>query len=280
MKSHPADAVRVAAQARQRHVGTLQTNRRRRKRTSSAPRALDKQEQPGFVQDGAERRRRRRRGATEHGGDVQLMLRLTLREAALGTQREVIVRALRRCLECDGVGARPGSRVTCCAVCRGEGQVARFAGGCSGVSWLRANHSSMHTLICFCPAVCMKSAGIGRLQPCKWRLIPWAQLQPWQLSPILVLICSSTQRRPLCCGRRRCGGVSGVRRLGRAPRGVLPRVWRRRTGAAGCPPHGQRPGRRVLASAWQRTLSIEAASGYRSSPSGISLSGLTSPEQK
>ena len=62
------------------------------------------------------------------------MLRLTLREAALGTQREVIVRALRRCVECNGVGARPGSRITSCAVCRGEGQVARFPGGCSGVS--------------------------------------------------------------------------------------------------------------------------------------------------
>ncbi len=62
------------------------------------------------------------------------MLRLTLREAALGTQREIIVRALRRCDECDGVGARPGSRVTSCAVCRGEGQVVRFAGGCSGAS--------------------------------------------------------------------------------------------------------------------------------------------------
>jgi len=60
------------------------------------------------------------------------MLRLTLREAALGAQREVIVRALRRCVDCDGIGARPGSRVTCCAVCRGEGQVVRFAGGCSG----------------------------------------------------------------------------------------------------------------------------------------------------
>ena len=64
---------------------------------------------------------------------MRLMLRLTLREAALGTQRQVIVRALRRCTGCDGVGARPGSHVTGCAVCRGEGQVARFASGSLGM---------------------------------------------------------------------------------------------------------------------------------------------------
>ena len=109
--------------------------RRGWRRLHSVTRALDQRrgEQPGggALHDSTERRRRRHTAA-EAGGDVRLMLRLTLREAALGAQREVIVRALRRCSACDGVGARPGSRVMCCAVCRGEGQVARFASGSSG----------------------------------------------------------------------------------------------------------------------------------------------------
>ncbi len=110
--------------------------RRGWRRIHSVTRALEqrREQQPGggVLHDSAEQRRRRRRAAAEPGGDVRLMLRLTLREAALGTQREVIVRALRRCGACDGVGARPGSRVMCCAVCRGEGHVARFASGSSG----------------------------------------------------------------------------------------------------------------------------------------------------
>ena len=112
--------------------------RRRWRRTHSTTRAIEqrREQQPGAgaLQESLLNRRQRRRTAAEPGGDVRLMLRLTLREAALGTQREVIVRALRRCGGCDGIGARPGSRATCCAVCRGEGQVARFASGSSGAA--------------------------------------------------------------------------------------------------------------------------------------------------
>ena len=98
------------------------------------------------------------------------MLRLTLREAALGTQREVIVRALRPCDDCDGVGARPGSRVTSCAVCRGEGQVVRFAGGCSGTC--RPSSCLMTTrtaLRCLLPSAvrhpCVTTSGCDLTEP-------------------------------------------------------------------------------------------------------------------
>src|SRR5205814_1284399 len=51
--------------------------------------------------------------------DVQI----TLEEAAFGTEKEIEIRKLDTCDQCNGSGAEPGSRSINCPTCGGRGQV-------------------------------------------------------------------------------------------------------------------------------------------------------------
>jgi molecular chaperone DnaJ len=62
------------------------------------------------------------------GGDLRVQARLTLREAAFGCKRELSVRAPSRCADCNGSGAKPGTRPETCPQCRGAGQVSNARG--------------------------------------------------------------------------------------------------------------------------------------------------------
>jgi molecular chaperone DnaJ len=66
--------------------------------------------------------------AGRRGGDLRVQARLTLREAAFGCRREVNVRAPAPCTDCNGTGAKPGTRLEGCAQCRGTGQVSNARG--------------------------------------------------------------------------------------------------------------------------------------------------------
>ena len=65
---------------------------------------------------------------TRRGADLRVQSRLTLREAAFGCKREVVVEAPSRCDECAGNGAAPGTKPESCAHCRGTGQVSSQRG--------------------------------------------------------------------------------------------------------------------------------------------------------
>ncbi len=65
---------------------------------------------------------------TRRGADLRVQSRLSLREAAFGCKREVVVEAPARCDECGGNGAAPGSKPESCANCRGSGQVSSQRG--------------------------------------------------------------------------------------------------------------------------------------------------------
>ncbi|MBS0359205.1 MAG: molecular chaperone DnaJ [Proteobacteria bacterium] len=67
---------------------------------------------------GAERRQEGRRGA-----DLQYNLELTLEQAVLGETIEIRVPTSVACKECDGSGAKKGSKPVNCETCGGEGQV-------------------------------------------------------------------------------------------------------------------------------------------------------------
>jgi molecular chaperone DnaJ len=62
------------------------------------------------------------------GGDLRVQQRLTLREAAFGCKREVVVHAPARCGECTGTGAAPGTKPEQCPTCRGSGQISNARG--------------------------------------------------------------------------------------------------------------------------------------------------------
>jgi molecular chaperone DnaJ len=62
------------------------------------------------------------------GQDVQADARITLKDAMLGTKREVTVHGVAPCDDCGGSGAAPGTKPERCRACGGSGQVATQRG--------------------------------------------------------------------------------------------------------------------------------------------------------
>lgn len=59
----------------------------------------------------------------QRGSDLRYDIQITLEEAAAGIEKEIEIRKLSACGECDGSGAQAGSRTVTCSTCRGRGQV-------------------------------------------------------------------------------------------------------------------------------------------------------------
>lgn len=76
----------------------------------------------GFGGGGGGRRQARR------GGDLRVQAKLSLREAAFGLKREITVNAPTRCEDCNGSGAKAGTKPETCAHCRGSGHVSNARG--------------------------------------------------------------------------------------------------------------------------------------------------------
>ncbi len=62
-------------------------------------------------------------GSRRHGRDLQLNLKVTLREAAHGAQKTVKVNKQVSCTDCQGSGSAKGSTAQTCPQCRGHGRV-------------------------------------------------------------------------------------------------------------------------------------------------------------
>jgi molecular chaperone DnaJ len=71
-----------------------------------------------FSQEGGER------GGRGRGADLRYDMRITFEEAARGVEKEIEIAKLQACDTCHGSGAEPGSKVTTCPTCGGQGQVA------------------------------------------------------------------------------------------------------------------------------------------------------------
>ncbi len=78
----------------------------------------------GFAGGGGQRRPR----GPARGQDLRVEQRLTLREAMMGTKREVVLRTPVACEECQGSGAKPGTKRKACGTCEGQGQVSTARG--------------------------------------------------------------------------------------------------------------------------------------------------------
>jgi len=68
-------------------------------------------------------RRGRRRSGPRRGRDLQYTLRLSLEEAARGTEKTVRIPRSESCEACNGSGAVPGTSPESCSACNGAGQV-------------------------------------------------------------------------------------------------------------------------------------------------------------
>ncbi|GAC1341816.1 MAG: molecular chaperone DnaJ [Myxococcales bacterium] len=70
----------------------------------------------------------RARSEPSRGEDVEVGLTIDLRDAVLGSEREMSVLLPTRCPDCHGSGAKPGSKPRKCPQCNGSGEV-RMASG-------------------------------------------------------------------------------------------------------------------------------------------------------
>src|SRR5213596_4179358 len=59
----------------------------------------------------------------QRGSDLRYDMEIKLEEAAFGTEKEIEIRKLDTCDQCNGSGAEPGSRSINCPTCGGRGQV-------------------------------------------------------------------------------------------------------------------------------------------------------------
>jgi len=65
----------------------------------------------------------RGRSNVHRGADLRYNLKITLEQAARGTETKIRVPTMAECETCDGTGAKPGTSPTTCSTCGGHGQV-------------------------------------------------------------------------------------------------------------------------------------------------------------
>jgi molecular chaperone DnaJ len=64
-------------------------------------------------------------GQAQRGADIQVSLTLDFKEAVFGVERQLRYKAEKQCEHCQGKGAEPGSKVSTCGTCGGQGRVTR-----------------------------------------------------------------------------------------------------------------------------------------------------------
>ena len=69
----------------------------------------------------------RRGREAQRGADRRVDLDITFEEAAFGTEREIELERVERCVRCAGSGSEPGSTPARCPNCEGSGQVRRVS---------------------------------------------------------------------------------------------------------------------------------------------------------
>ncbi len=89
------------------------------------------------------------RSGPEAGADLRLDLTLEFAEAVFGAEKDIEVSRLESCAACSGSGAEPGSKISTCPSCKGQGQVRR----------MQSNLFGQFTTV----ATCSRCGGQGRV---------------------------------------------------------------------------------------------------------------------
>ena len=72
---------------------------------------------------GGRRSSRSRSAQAKRGEDLRVTLKLTLEEIASGAVKTIKIKKFRKCTECSGSGARPGTEMKTCTSCGGTGEI-------------------------------------------------------------------------------------------------------------------------------------------------------------
>ena len=117
---------------------------------------------PGSVQDifdlffgGFGNQAQSRRRGPQPGPDAEVVLEVTLEEAAFGATRELPVTLPVRCESCAGAGSAPGTSVSRCEQCQGAGEVRRV------------RNSFLGQMVTSTPCPVCRGAGEMISDPCK-----------------------------------------------------------------------------------------------------------------
>lgn len=68
-------------------------------------------------------RKTRNPNAPQKGSDIQMRVNLTFDESVFGVEKEISVRKMEKCSECNGTGAEKGTEKIICDKCHGSGQI-------------------------------------------------------------------------------------------------------------------------------------------------------------
>lgn len=98
------------------------------------------------------------------GQDALIQLRISLRDAVFGTEKEITVDTAAACSECDGRGAQPGTEPETCDVCGGHGQVRRQVQSILGNVVTTAECPSCHGFGTVIKHPCPECYGEGRVR--------------------------------------------------------------------------------------------------------------------
>ena len=64
-----------------------------------------------------------RRGGARRGSDLEYQMEITFEEAVFGAKKKISIPRYETCAQCNGTGAKPGSRQDRCSQCGGQGKV-------------------------------------------------------------------------------------------------------------------------------------------------------------
>jgi molecular chaperone DnaJ len=95
------------------------------------------------------------RAEARRGQDVRVTVKLTLADVAAGVKKTVKLKALDRCTNCQGSGAKPGTQPAPCATCGGSGEVRRAA------------RSMFGQFVSVSPCPTCAGEGVVVLEPCE-----------------------------------------------------------------------------------------------------------------
>ena len=68
------------------------------------------------------------RGGSRRGSDLEYKIEIGFEDAAFGAKKTIAIPRYETCVECNGSGAKPGSKRERCATCGGHGQVSSSGG--------------------------------------------------------------------------------------------------------------------------------------------------------
>jgi len=72
---------------------------------------------------GGQRSQSQKKSNAVHGENIQINLQITFEEAVFGVEKEIKVRLICKCTNCNASGAEPGTKITSCKKCSGTGQI-------------------------------------------------------------------------------------------------------------------------------------------------------------